>query len=380
MTRHLLNAIVLLSCAACTGGHTITVRNSSDIDRKAEIVEVDTAALKGLTPGSFIILDAEGSELPYQLTHEGKIIFPATVKAGAESRYTLKEGTPAPVDTLVCGRLVPERLDDMAWENDLGAYRAYGPALQRTGERAFGYDVWTKSVSQPVVNKRYYDHINRGISFHEDHGEGMDVYAVGPTLGAGTAALLDSASNIVYPYCFADYEILDNGPLRFCVRLTYAPLTVDTDTVVVETRVISLDKGDFLNRTTVSYSGLSGARTIMPGIVVHESNPEAYVLNPEAGTMAYADLTQNPGGDNGIIFTGLVSPASDTLLYLPFAEAVADACGHIAAPANYEPGDAFTYWWGASWSKGFVPDMEAWQAALADFAARRSQPLTITVD
>lgn len=85
-----------------------------------------------------------------------------------------------PVDVAACGRVYPERLDDVAWENDRVAYRAYGPALQATGERAYGYDIWTKSTPEPVVEDRYDGDLNRGISYHEDHGNGMDVYAVAP--------------------------------------------------------------------------------------------------------------------------------------------------------------------------------------------------------
>ena len=71
-----------------------------------------------------------------------------------------------------------------------------------------------RSVSEPVVEDRYDGDLNRGISYHVDHGNGMDCYAVGPTLGGGTAALFPD-STIVYPYCYKDCEILDNGPLRF---------------------------------------------------------------------------------------------------------------------------------------------------------------------
>jgi len=30
----------------------------------------------------------------------------------------------------------------VAWENDRIAFRTYGPALQATGEKAVGYDIW----------------------------------------------------------------------------------------------------------------------------------------------------------------------------------------------------------------------------------------------
>lgn len=133
----------------------------------------------------------------------------------------------------------------------------------------------------------------------------VSIYAVGPTLGGGTAALLDSAGNIVYPYCYESYEILDNGPLRFTVSLRYAPLSVDGDSAVIEERMISLDKGSWLNRTSVTYTGLRHDVCVAPGIVIHRQNPEGYTL--ANGYMSYADSTENSANGNGVIFVGVVS-------------------------------------------------------------------------
>ncbi len=83
----------------------------------------------------------------------------------------------------------------------------------------------------------------------------MDCYAVGPTLGCGTAALMDG-DEIIYPWCYSTYEILDNGPLRFTVKLEFTPMVVRGDSSVVETRVISLDAGSYLNKTVISYTNL----------------------------------------------------------------------------------------------------------------------------
>ncbi len=94
----------------------------------------------------------------------------------------------------------------------------------------------------------------------------------------GTAALLDSAGNIVYPYCYESYEILDNGPLRFTVSLRYAPLSVDGDSAVIEERMISLDKGSWLNRTSVTYTGLPSRR--MRGSRNRDTPPESRRLYP----------------------------------------------------------------------------------------------------
>lgn len=262
----------------------ISVHNALPVDRTDEMVEVDLDLLEcldGLVQNSFFLTDEEGTQVPYQLTYDRKLLFPATVAPGATARYCLHKGIPAKVDTVACGRYYAERADDIAWENDKAAYRAYGPALQRRGERAYGYDVFTKSVPYPVVEERYKRELNpdawaeikelqaagkkqeadsliRIISYHVDHGNGMDCYSVGPTLGGGTAALMvDSA--LVYPYCYKEYEILDNGPLRFTVKLVFHPQVVGRDSSVVETRIISLDKGTYFNRTQVSYSGLSAS-------------------------------------------------------------------------------------------------------------------------
>ena len=73
----------------------------------------------------------------------------------------------------------------------------------------------------------------QSVSYHVDHGNGLDCYKVGPTLGGGTAALMPDGE-IVYPYCYATQDILDNGPLRFTVKLVYNPLTIKGDSTVIE--------------------------------------------------------------------------------------------------------------------------------------------------
>ena len=80
-----------------------------------------------------------------------------------------------------------------------------------------------------------------------DHGYGCDVYAVGPTLGAGTTALLDG-EDIVYPFCYDKFEILDDGPLRFTIKLTFRPFNLGEKENIVETRIISLDLGRYFQQ------------------------------------------------------------------------------------------------------------------------------------
>ena len=402
-----MSAAVIALMASCTQekGVTVSVSNPLKIDRVEEIVEVSADHILGKLKldetEEFVITDENNAEVPYQLTADNKIIFPVTVKSEATTSYNIIKGQPSHINTLVYGRQYPERLDDIAWENDKAAYRAYGLALQQTGEKAYGYDVFTKSVSELVVEDRYAmdldpdtramikqlreegkkaeaDSLANAISYHIDHGNGMDCYAVGPTLGGGTAALMPDSA-IVYPYCYRNFEILDNGPLRFTVKLEYNPLTIDGDTTVVETRLIQLDKGSHLNRTTVSYTSLKKDYPIGVGLVLHEAFPDRYSMNQEGGYIAYSDPTTEPKSDNGIIYMGAVFPNALELAKVQlFDKPVSGAIGHVLGINTYQPGDEFEYYWGSAWSKcGF--DDERWNSYLEEYAMKVRNPLIVAV-
>lgn len=400
-----------LAFVACTDEKAVnvTVSNPISIDRNNEIVEVSmediTAGLQLPDTAEVIVLDENDRQVPYQTTYDGKLIFPASVKANGQSTYLIKAGIPEIVDVKACGRFYPERLDDLAWENDRAAYRAYGPALQQRGEKAYGYDVFTKSVEEPVVEARYKMELDpvvraqidslrkigkteeagilqRNISYHIDHGNGMDVYNVGPTLGGGASAFYIN-DEIVYPYCFRSYEILDNGPLRFTAKLVYNPLTVKGDSNVVETRLITLDEGSQLNKTVLTYSNTNEVLPLASGLVLHEEDGGKYVANAADGYIAYADPTNNAEAGNGIIYVGAVFPATvneaKTVMF-PKAEAnKIGAYGHVLAISDYQPNAEFVYYWGSGWSKYGFADMEAWTKYLDEYAQKVRNPLTVSV-
>lgn len=402
-------------CTACGGGGqdavTVTVENPLHVPRESELVEVSMEQVSDLLyladTAQIVVLDAEGEQVPYQVTYNDLLVFPVKVDASGKATYTVRPGAPKPVEVIACGRPYPERDDDMAWENDLGGYRAYGPALQARGERGFGYDLFTKyNTTAPVLEEMYAKELNAesraeidelrqkgedkaadelaaAISYHIDHGYGMDCYAVGSTLGAGTAALLaDSA--IAYPWCYSEQEVLDNGPLRFTVRLVFHPLRVKGDTAVVETRLISLDAGSRLNKTTVSYANLSAGTPLVTGIVLHESEGAAVTLcNAEAGYMTYVDPTTGPG--QGRIFTGAAFPAKvDSIRPVFFPpeekEVRGNADGHILAYDTYTPGTEYVYYWGFAWDKAAIQTPEAWNEYMDGFAQRIRHPLAVAVE
>lgn len=394
-------------CLACNESKTVTVTvtNPLALERSGEMVEVPmaevSAKLNLADTAQVVVLDAENQQVPYQITYDEKLIFPATVAANASTTYTIQAGTPIAVELKACGRQYPERMDDMAWENDLVAFRAYGPALQARGERGFGYDLFTKyNTTEPVLETFYKTELNqdvrarmaelqktdpkaaaelgRTISYHIDHGYGMDCYAVGPTLGAGVAALM-VGDTIIYPWCYNTHEVLDNGPLRFTVKLEFTPLTVKGDTSVIETRLITLDAGSHLNRTAVSYTNLQETLPIATGIVLHEPDG-AVVADAANGYITYVDPTTGPG--NGKILMGAAFPATvneaKTVLF-PAEEKKQrnNADGHVLAISNYEPGSEYVYYWGFAWDKADIKSPEAWNRYMAEFAQKVRKPLEV---
>lgn len=381
MKRSTACIILAVTLGACSPSATIKVTNTLQVPRKGEIAEIRLKDIPGRIGSEFIIYDSHCNEIPYQMTSAGTLIFQTDVPPSTTSVYKIRRGKPTPVRPKVYGRKFPEHKDNMNWENDLAAYVAYGPALQQSGERGFGYDVWTKSVDTLVIEER-----NRlrdlGKSLHRDHGNGMDAYIVANTLGAGTAALLADDGSIIFPWAWSDYAIIDNGPLRFTVSLTYNPATIGNDKSVIERRVITLDAGSDLNKTTVTYEGLTTSRHVAPGIVVHRQNPYGETADQRRGIIAYADSTDNASNGNGVIYVGaIVQDRPVKITYRPIDEAARDALGHLLAVGEYMPGDTLTYYWGSAWSKNPTGPKSTiqWLNRLRDKADRIAHPLKTSV-
>lgn len=401
--KRIISLFLLATIVSCSAKESrqISVTNPLAIDRENEIIEISTDILSDFKAGeTFVITDNTGTQVPYQLTYDHKIILPVTVKANESRVYTLQAGTPQVYAIQACGKQYPQRLDDIAWENDRIAFRAYGPALQASGEQAFGYDIWVKNAPTMVVETRYETELNpttrariaelrktdkpaaqalsNSISYHIDHGNGLDYYKVGPTLGAGTSALLVNDS-IVYPYCYDSYQVLDNGPLRFTVQMTYNPLVIRQDSGVIETRLLSLDAGSQLNKVAISYENLSQTTPIVTGIVLHEPSNE-YRTDKESGYMAYADPLD---AVNGQTFIAAVFPnpikESKAVYFSEKEKAARGARGHVLTEGEYKPGDKYTYYFGAGWSKGGFQSPEEWFEYVQSYTNKVKHPLLIKI-
>ena len=379
---------------------TVTVSNTTD-EYRHQVVELDARQLfakLGIQGGrQFLVLDNAGLELPYQLTYDGKVLIEADARPHTDAHFTIRRGTPKAYKTVCYGRVYPERKDDYAWENDRGAYRVYGPALQKTGERSYGTDVWSKNTPELVVEQRYWvedvvmmpsverlrkenrqrgDSLYRLNSYHHDHGRGMDLYKVGATLGCGTPALMQDGQ-LVYPFCFSEYKMLDNGPLRTTVELIYNKTAFRGDSIV-EHRIVSLDKGSNFNCTTVWYDGLTQTAQLASGVVIHSEDKQPVVLGQDY--VQYADPTDNVGYNNCQLFVAALFPEGNVRTQtLLFDQPRGGNEGHALGIVDGYQGQPYTYYFGSAWSRYDVRTQAEWQQRIDWTLRSLRQPLTAKI-
>ena len=406
---------------------TIVVSNSTDAQRQ-ELVEVNMsdvkAKLAGIAPKkgeAYIVKNKRGQQIGSQITHDGKLLIDASIRPHGSATYYISIGKPYPQKVWTTGALYKMRKDDIAWENDRCAYRVYGPALQRTGERSFGTDIWAKNTPDTVVYERYVmdkqgnvdgDKVDEKVkseerrmknlsgaaleaqkakikalkaesyeidvttSFHLDHGNGLDPYRVGATLGLGAPSLMIGNQQFL-PYCYKTYKILDNGPLRFTVELTYNPSTIGDMQNVVEHRIISLDKGSNFNKMTVWYEGLTHPTDFATGFPIHEEDTETKTFAKDY--VSYADPTDNIEVNNSQVFVGVLFPNGiDNTYYQLFDKKHDGATGHaLGLKRGLKNAEKYSYYFGAAWSKYDVRSYTEWQIRIKEFLEALKTPLQV---
>lgn len=373
---------------------------------------------------AYIVKNKHGQQIGSQITHDGYLLVDVSVRPHGSATYYVTIGKPYQQKVWATGALYKIRKDDIAWENDRCAYRVYGPALQRTGERSFGTDVWVKNTPDTVVYERYVKDMNGNIkgdkidakvralqkqekaeknkakaaalakqikslqaeskevdiltSFHLDHGNGLDPYRVGATLGLGAPSLM-VGKNQVLPYCYKDYRILDNGPLRFTVELTYNPSTVGDMKNVVEHRIISLDKDSNFNKMTVWYDGLTTPTDFATGFPIHEEDTESKTFAKDY--VSYADPTDNIEVNNSQVFVGVLFPEGiDNTYYQLFDKKHDGATGHaLGLKRGLKNGEKYSYYFGAAWSKYDVKSYAEWQIRIKEYLDALKTPLGVEV-
>lgn len=356
--------MLLVSC----GGKQllVTVQNPSDFRRDKETIEVPLevvqSKLSSVSSDDISVLNPHGEIIPHQVIKgdsllSNVLLFQVDVAPQSKVKYVIKNQKSHNFSSEVYGRVVPERMDDFAWENNRIAYRMYGPALESSGEISNGIDVWVKRTDSLIINKWY-----KGEDYHTDHGEGLDCYKVGRTLGAGAMAPFENGK-LWLGNNYSSVKVLANGPIRVCFLLTYQPFDVNGKQVQ-ESRLISLDANTNLNRITEYYSSNMLGVFVVAGIV---SRSGGVVKNDKSqGWLAYWEPVNGNNGNTGL-----------AVLFPKGSVGVLTSQGHHLCSTTYA--DPFCYYAGASWSKaGFKSDAE-WFTYIDLFAKKLKSPLIVKI-
>ncbi len=196
-------------------------------------------------------------------------------------------------------RFVPERLDDFAWENDLVAFRTYGPAARAAkGRENSGVDCWLKRVPYPIIDA-WYAGEKAGKSYHTDHGEGNDPYQVGRSRGCGGIALWqDNAMVLSGPYLA--WKLISREPARSVFELQYEyPLA---EGPIQETKRITIELGQRLMQieSRFTQNGRPVSREVAIGVTTHDGKA-AVTLDPARGWMACWEVIEGQGLGTGVV-------------------------------------------------------------------------------
>jgi hypothetical protein len=392
-------AFTLHASSAFAAGATIIVTHELAAARPNATIAVPFAQLLAADPGlrmfHLAVRDSKGRVLPSQVTnyqhdHRGAayddLVFAYDFAAGEQRAVFTVEHTAAatpPEPPCAYARLVPERHDDMAWENDRIAHRMYGAALNSPaagGERlrGSGIDVWAKRVAYPVIDRWY---AKGHDQFHKDEeGEGLDLYSIGGSRGAGGTGIWEGGK-LWTSDNFAKAEVLSNGPRRVAFRLSYAPWDAGAAGRVSETKQFTVDCGRQFD-TVESVFDLSVSEAVVGiGITEHpqsEAFPKAVLTkDPDGRWMSYWEESKEGGLGIAIILGANETPAG----FAHEAPPKVPGNGNHLLLVKARDGVPVRYFTGAAWSKGgHFADRAAWEGHVRRHAERALKPMTITVN
>lgn len=355
----------------------LQVKNPLNESRPATTLELNLHQLHlTATPERLRVRDqASGQLLVTQLVDEDgdhrwdQLLVQLALQAREQRRLRIElapAGEALPTPPLVAfSRLVPERIDDYAWENDLVAFRTYGPKAQqlteagsKDGTLTSGMDCWLKRTSNLVIDNWYAGHVKQAGYYHIDHGEGYDPYHVGDSRGCGGLGVWnDKDSTLAVSKNFVSYKTLATGPIRTVFELTYAPWAAGGQLLRQRTR-ISLDAGQQLSRYDVFVSADHGpVPPLTVGITLHELKGTV-AGHPDAGWFRHWEPI-----DDSALGTALVMAPGQVQSWWTYRTTRKEQ-SHVLV--RLRPAAHRTYYAGYGWTKaGRFRTVAEWEAYLA---------------
>jgi hypothetical protein len=397
-------ALSLQATTALAAKATIVLHNDAKLSRPAETVVIPFAEIKKALPDlifdQVVVRDAKGAVVPSQVTamkhvHKGPaqyddLIFQHDFRAGEQRATVTIESiaTPQPpLPSKVWAGYVPERWDDFAWENDVVAHRAYGPALaqpiaDKDQMTSSGIDVWTKKVPYLVAD-RWYRKGHDGL--HTDTGEGLDFYEVGRGRGVGGTGIWDGQQLFVSAN-WQSQHIYANGPVRAMFELSYEPWDAGNGVKVTERKRFIVDAGQQLDEVQSTFdftpaAGSDGTLTVAIGLSEHPAAADVQVKSDERAKLLaiwekYKDQPSHDELGTGIVLTPEAKFAG-------FARTTPPPKGRPDSLllVKVKPGQTIRYFAGGAWKPaGKITSAADWHAYLASKAARLATPIRAEIN
>lgn len=366
---------------------TIRVDNPLNFSRK-EIVSIPVSQLNSFLnknkEADLRIKDANGNPLVIQwVDYDGdgqndELLFEATVEAGKKAVYHIVADAKPPVpnpEVSAYSRLVPERVDDYAWENDRVAFRMYGPkgqqeALQgiKSSTLSSGVDIWLKRTRLPVINKWYKGYLTDPMYYHKDsRGEGYDPYHVGNSRGTGGIGIWVN-DKLQVSQNFVSSRTIAEGPLRTVFELIYQPWS---DFGVKETKRISLDIGSDFSRFESDFESEKPVPNYAVGITLHKNEGEAQRNDKEGYYLHWEKI------DDAFVGEGLVMDPRNIEQSIVFRSEIPDESNLLVIT---KPDKKLVYYAGFAWQKSSrVRTKEDWEDILKKQSEIIRHPLIVKV-
>lgn len=256
-------------------------------------------------------------------------------------------------------RYSPDRDYDLAWENDLVAFRIYGKQ-PNPEDGLSGVDCWHKKVSYPILDKWYRGNLE-GISYHIDHGEGCDVYHVGKTRGCGGLGIWKD-EEILRSGLYESWEVISQTQTSLSFRVVYS-WTIDGERIV-ETRVISIENGSQLY-SAVSHFTKNGlpleGLELAIGLSTMNGIADVTLNEGEGWLSAWHQLGEN---ETWMIGTGLIIEKNALVGMLEQKSENIDE-SHALAIVRTDSNGAVKWQAGFAWNQaGRITSMEEWNSYL----------------
>jgi len=382
---------LIYSCGSKPVIVELNLKNNLNKDRLNETIEINLNQLQKLlsiySPEQIVLRDENNEQILLSqlvdLDGDGvfdQLIFQSDFKPNEQKHFHIggiegEVGVPQPAISTYA-RFVPERIDDFAWENDKVAFRTYGPTAQAItesgkpgGTLSSGIDCWLKKVDYPIIDKWYRQDLSEGKSYHEDHGEGLDNYHVGPSRGTGGTGIWEDGV-LLTSKNYQGWKMIANGPIRTIFELDYG--TWDAGNITVnEVKRISIDLGSNLYKNTLLLSNYKELPNITLGVTLHEKIGE---VNADEGQGWFRYWEPHEGSE---LSTAIVVDPSSIMEFIDHRVEEKDLSNILVVCS---PKAEFSYYAGFAWKESNQFNLPSgFDNYLADFAQRIASPIVIEI-